>query len=269
MRRHGEVGVLPTGLVTALRQLAGRPAVLLAFDLDGVLAPIVLDPADARPLPPSVAALHTLARLPGTAVALVSGRPLEQLRKLADPPPGALLIGSHGAESDPPLDRVDILDDAARRLLGRVHAELGRIVAAHPGTRLEGKPTAAVLHTRGAGRTVAAAATQQALQGPAGWTGVHPTLGKEVVELAVTDVTKGSALRLLRAAAGPAAGGVLYVGDDVTDERAFAVLDDDGGDVTVKVGPGDSLARHRVADPAAVARLLDLLAALRSGCSAR
>jgi trehalose-phosphatase len=263
-----DVGVLPAALVAALQQLAGRPQLLLAFDLDGVLAPIVLDPAAARPLPQAVAALHALAGLPGTVVALVSGRPLDQLRRLADPPPGAVLIGSHGAESDPPLARVDVLDDAARQLLGRLQQQLRQIVGAHPGTRLEAKPTAAVLHTRGADRAVAAAATQQALQGPAGWPGVHPTLGKEVVELAVTDVTKGGALRLLRAAAGPVAGGVLYVGDDVTDERAFAVLDDDAGDVTVKVGPGESLARHRIADPAAVARLLDLVVALRSARSA-
>jgi trehalose-phosphatase len=129
---------------------------------------------------------------------------------------------------------------------------------------LEHKPTAAVLHTRRADRPIAAAATRAALEGPARWEGVHPIAGKEVVELAVTDVTKGSALRLLRARTGPASGGVLYIGDDVTDERAFAVLDDDAGDVTVKVGEGDTAARHRIADPPAVARLLQAIVALRS-----
>jgi trehalose-6-phosphatase len=47
----------------------------------------------------------------------------------------------------------------------------------------------------------------------------------------------------------------------VTDERAFAVLRAD--DVTVRVGPGDTAARWRVADPtelaAALTRLADLL----------
>jgi len=89
--------------------------------------------------------------------------------------------------------------------------------------------------------------------------------GKEVVELSVSDATKGAALRRLRALTGtaPGPGGVLYAGDDVTDETAFAVLDDDAGDVTVKVGPGETGARHRVPDPQAVARLLQELAALR------
>ena len=52
--------------------------------------------------------------------------------------------------------------------------------------------------------------------------------------------------------------------DDLAEEarllavRAFAVLDDDSGDVTVKVGPGDTLARHRVDGPPEVAELLGL-----------
>ncbi|HEX2806525.1 MAG TPA: trehalose-phosphatase [Kineosporiaceae bacterium] len=256
--------VLPGELVEAVRRLAAREQVLLAFDFDGVLAPIVLDPMQARPLPAARDALYALAATPGTSLALVSGRPLDQLRLLADPPPGTALVGSHGAESDPALDLGDTLDGAARQLLKQVSDQLGQIRDRFPGTAVEHKPTAAVLHTRGADRPIAAAATQAALDGPARWDGVHPIAGKEVVELAVTDVTKGTALRQLRARTGPATGGVLYVGDDVTDERAFAVLDDDAGDVTVKVGDGNTAARHRIPDPPAVARLLQTIAALRS-----
>jgi trehalose-6-phosphatase len=51
----------------------------------------------------------------------------------------------------------------------------------------------------------------------------------------------------------------------VTDERAFAVLDDAAGDVTVKVGDGPTAARHRVRDPEAVADLLVGLADRRAG----
>ena len=83
--------------------------------------------------------------------------------------------------------------------------------------------------------------------------------GKDVLELAVTDADKGTALRRLAGELGAA--GVLYLGDDVTDEDAFRALGAD--DVTVKVGDGETAARHRVADLAGVRALLErLLAAL-------
>ena len=273
-------GELPAGLREALAAFAARPGVLVALDFDGCLAPLVLDPETSRPVPAARDALHRLARLPGTAVALVSGRPLESLRRLADPPPAALLVGSHGGElAVPPQFAVGSGTDGGTQdggraglapeavaLLDRVEAATAGIVAEHPGTRLERKPAAAVLHTRGADREVAAAAAARVLAGPATWPGVHALSGKEVVELAVTDVTKGAALRRLRVIAGVAEpGGVLYAGDDVTDERAFAVLDDAAGDVTVKVGDGRTAARHRVADPDAVAAVLQHLVALRGG----
>ena len=54
---------------------------------------------------------------------------------------------------------------------------------------------------------------------------------------------------------------VLFAGDDVTDETAFARLRD--GDVGVKVGDGETAARFRVADPAAMADVLRRLVELR------
>ena len=72
---------------------------------------------------------------------------------------------------------------------------------------------------------------------------------------------KGAALQRLRDAHGST--GVLYVGDDVTDEDAFAVLRPQ--DVGVKVGGGETLAGYRVADPAAVRDLLHLLVRLLAG----
>jgi trehalose 6-phosphate phosphatase len=55
--------------------------------------------------------------------------------------------------------------------------------------------------------------------------------------------------------------GVLFAGDDVTDEDALRSLGD--GDLGVKVGPAETVARHRVADAEAMARLLTELADLR------
>jgi trehalose 6-phosphate synthase/phosphatase len=258
-RRAGDrSSPLPLGLVTALEGFSMRPSLLIALDFDGVLAPLVADPQSARALPESQRHLSELAGLPGVRLALVSGRMLADLRRVASPPPGALLVGSHGAEvSDPALGSHAQLDPAAAGLLERLIVDLERISAGQKGTHVEIKPHGAVLHTRRAARDVAAKATQEALDGPASWPGVYLTKGKEVVELSVVAVTKGTALRMLREATG--ADAVLYAGDDVTDERAFAVLDGDAGDVSVRVGSGETVADHRLGTPHEVSAMLGLL----------
>jgi trehalose 6-phosphate phosphatase len=76
--------------------------------------------------------------------------------------------------------------------------------------------------------------------------------------VAVTDADKGSAVRRLATEIG--AQGVLYLGDDVTDEDVFRVLGAD--DVGIKVGAGETAAAHRVPDPPAVRALLEQLADL-------
>ena len=251
---------LPLGLVTALEGFSMRPSLLIALDFDGVLAPIVAVPEEARALPQSREHLASLVGSPGVRLALVSGRTLADLRRVASPPPGTLLVGSHGAEiSDPALGSQSqtTLDDEASALLERIIVELDRISAVHEGSNVEVKPTGAVLHTRRAERDVAAKATQEALDGPATWPGVTLTHGKEVVELSVVSATKGTALRQLRELTG--ADAVLYAGDDVTDERAFAVLDGDAGDVSVRVGTGETVADHRLGSPDEVSAMLGLL----------
>jgi len=255
----------------ALERFAALPRVLVALDFDGTLAPLVDDPAAAAPLPRSVEAVRGLTGLPGTSVAVVSGRSLDTLRRLVGPVGPVALVGSHGAEVDVPPDLPQAagadtaagLGTAEKDLLAGLSEALGEIVAAHPGTALEEKPAAVVLHTRGADRATALAASGAALLGPARTPGVHTLVGKEVVELAVTDVSKGAALHRLRSELGVGPGGVLYAGDDTTDEHAFAALDDDAGDFTVKIGPGATAARRRLAGPEELADLLALLARLR------
>lgn len=249
----------------ALAAFAARPRVLVALDFDGVLSPIVPERSAARMLPAAAAALRTLASADGVVLALVSGRELADLRAVADPPASAVLVGSHGAQvDDGGTDGAGAagLDDAARALLEQVVEELGAVVATHEGAALERKPAGAVLHTRRAAPDVAADAAAAALTGPATHPGVRALRGKEVVELSVVEADKGSAVAALRDRM--AVDAVLFAGDDTTDEHAFAVLDDDAGDVTVKVGEGETAARHRVSAPEAVAELLTRLAALRA-----
>lgn len=243
-------------LRAALARLAGLPRLLVASDYDGVLSPIVREPSKAYPLPGAMAVLDRLAALPDTTVALVSGRARRDLATVSGAPDRVLLVGSHGSEF---ADGVE-LTPAQAELHTRVEASLRALLRDHPEVWLETKPTTVVVHTRTAPAEVKAAAQAAVRAGPATWPGVHATDGKEVIELAVVTTHKGSAVEALRGRAG--ADAVLFLGDDVTDENAFAVLGDQ--DVGIKVGPGETRAGFRVDDPQAAVRVLRLLLDFRS-----
>lgn len=251
-------GEAPEALEAAVDRFGQARTILVAVDFDGVLAEIVEDRSAARALPASADALERLSAAAGTQVALVSGRDLADLTALARPTEAMAVVASHGAEVAGVRLR---LDAAQERLRDEVVAGFEAVRARHPGTEVEVKPTGAALHTRKAARDVALSATSAALLGPARLPGVHPVVGKEVVEIRVSSRTKGDALTALRVRFRPDA--TMYVGDDVTDEDAFAVLGEH--DVSIKVGPGPTRAAYRLADPQAVARLLTGLADTRAG----
>jgi trehalose 6-phosphate phosphatase len=265
--------MIPAALVEAVEAMVRRSSILIGLDFDGVLAPIVEDREAARALPGSLDAASALADLPGVEVALVSGRSLASLghvTALTEEAP-VTLVGSHGAELRlrPGLDAAPAdteaagsLTDAETALLHGVIDALQEIVAAEddPGLDVEVKPSAAVLHTRRADHDAAQRAEAAALAGPGSWSGVHAIRGKSVVELTVTETSKGVALQRLRSLL--TVESVLYAGDDVTDETAFMALGPD--DVTVKVGPGATHAAYRLDGPEDVRELLQLVVAERS-----
>lgn len=264
MTEHDGPGLEDAGLDAALVALAHRSPVLVALDFDGVIGPIVEHPDDARPTPAAAAALARLAQAPSVRLALVSGRRLADLAAVASPPPGTTLVGSHGAERGVVADdgeaRAEPLDltDEQVALLHEVTRTV-TAMADDAGGWVEHKPTAAVVHTRRIADADAAAELERAvLERMDGRDGLRVLAGKRVVELSVLHATKGEAVTALRDETAAAA--VLYAGDDVTDEDALGTLGP--GDVGIKVGPGETSAGFRVADPDAVAALLTRLADL-------
>jgi len=242
---------LPPDLGSALRALAGRRPLLLSSDYDGVLARLRDDPSDAVPEAGVAEVLARLAAVDGVTVALVSGRGVADLQSTSGLSGPFRWVGSHGAEFDGPLtgELAGRRDDLAERL--------APLVAGTEGARLEVKPASVAVHVRqvadrGAAATLLAEARSRADSSLT----LKP--GKDVLELAVTDADKGSALRRLADELGAVA--TLYLGDDLTDEDAFRALGAD--DVTVKIGDGETAARHRVPDTAGAVALLEFLADL-------
>lgn len=247
-------------LRTALATLAATDHLLVATDFDGVMAPLVEHADQARPLPEAAAALRSLAAVPRTSTALISGRALDSLRRAASPEPETLLVGSHGAETwtGPNAAPLQLTPEQAE-LLARARAAVTSVAQDAPGCWVEDKPAGVVLHTRSAPDDVASAAVDAARARLGELDGVQVTDGKRVLEVSVVHTSKGEGIRALRELTGATA--VLFAGDDVTDERGFEALE--YSDVGIKIGAGDTAAPFRVDSPAEFAAVLEHLLELR------
>ena len=241
-----------------LVQLAQTPNLLVACDYDGTVAPIVADPMKALPLRETSVALRSLASLAQTEVAVISGRSLRDLAALSRLPAEIHLVGSHGSEFD--IDFALELDPRLRALRNRLVGELETVVAGHDGVTLEKKPASVAVHYRNADPAIVRDLLSEVADVAATAEGLTVRHGKMVCEVQVVPTDKGRALTTVRASVGATA--VLFLGDDVTDEDAFATLA--GPDVGVKVGDGPTIAPFRVGSPDDVAVLLAGLCARRS-----
>jgi trehalose-phosphatase len=249
--------MLPDDLTDALLELSRTPVLLVASDYDGVIAPIVTDPDEARPKRETAVALRGLAELPDTHVAVISGRALRDLTALSRFPAEIHLVGSHGSEFD--VGFATAIDEHTRERIALVQHEMALAGDVVPGARVERKPTGGAFHYRTADPAAARTALTKLRERLAKIPGVSLMDGHMVLDASAIELDKGAALTRLRRSMGATA--VLVLGDDRTDEKAFAVTS--AGDVTAKVGPGETLARFRVDGPDDAAQLLAMLLELR------
>jgi len=236
--------------VAAVAAALPRP-LLVGLDVDGVLAPIVAHADDAVLLPGMLEAVSVLATR--ATVAVVSGRTVADLERFGFPD-HVEVFGLHGMERSG--ERTIELADEERRRLERLHA-LARDAAdrAGDGAWVEVKPASVVLHVREAHPDDAARSSADLRAVAADVTGAHVLPGKGVVELLTRATSKALAVEELRAEVGAA--GVVFAGDDRTDEEVFEALDGTG--CSIRVGPGETLATHRLAGPPEVLAFLTAL----------
>jgi trehalose 6-phosphate phosphatase len=247
---------------------------LIAMDYDGTLAPIVADPAAARPDPRAGEVLRRLAPLVGT-LAVITGRSAAAAVELGrlDQVPGLIVLGQYGRQrwqagtltSPPPPPGID----AARRELPQVLAAAG----APEGTWTEDKADALAVHTR---RTAEPGPALDRLRGPladlAARAGLAVEPGRMVIELRPPGSDKGQTLKSLALESG--ASSVMYCGDDLGDVPAFRAVADLRADgipgLAVCSGSAEVTALAELADlvvdgPGALVALLGSLAAAMTG----
>jgi trehalose-phosphatase len=239
-------------------EIAGRVAgcprpLLVGLDVDGVLAPIVDHADDATLLAGMGAAVSAVAALDDVFVAVVSGRSLAGLAQFGFGD-DVEMIGSHGMETrDHPMEP---LTDDERALLadldGAAVAAAGR---AGSGAWVERKPASVVLHVRQADDASGATALLELADVARRLDGATVKAGSGVLEAFARHTDKGTALMALASDLGAVT--TVFLGDDLTDEEAFAHLSP--SDVAIKVGDADTIAPHRLLDPAAVLAFLQEL----------
>ena len=263
---------IPTHLFAApglIHRCQTAASLFLGLDYDGTLVPIATHPSDARPTQTVLSRLSQLANMPAITVAIISGRPLADLRMLT-PIPGITHVGTHGLEIAPPNGEVLSLvpNAVASLVMVRIQLEATSIVAGKTGLFVENKRHAVALHYRLALPDVADAAIAQFVarvrhfqQQGAALEVVH---GKKVVEVRPIGVNKGKALQVLLTPnlqkCVP-----LYIGDDQTDEDAFQVVNHCGGiSIVVTEDAKPTTARYQLQDPEEVNRFLTCLLSLRT-----
>ncbi len=214
------------------------------LDVDGTLIDIAPTPSAIHIPPAMPGLLSALAFRFGGAVALVSGRTLDNIRMLVAPfrPPAA---GMHG------LERVTaggvVIRPSEASGLDDIRDRLRIFATAHEGVIIEDKGLTLALHYR-----LAPACEDSARRAVEDSVSRHPAFrmlaGKMVFEIAPAGCDKGTAVRAFMDEP-PFAGRIpVFVGDDVTDEHGFAAVNDMGG-VSILVGEERATAaRFRLAD---------------------
>ncbi|HZD42331.1 MAG TPA: trehalose-phosphatase [Terriglobales bacterium] len=249
--------------------ILAAPSIFLFLDFDGTLTELAPRPENVHLSSRRRQYLQGLAAVPGLSTAIISGRPIEDLKQLIGLD-GLFYIGNHGLEwlapdgaenrcaIDPPVtDALESLRDQFRDF--RVRAK---------GIFLEDKGTALALHYRMASEDTALTAKNDFLravvrhqqQGVA----LEILAGKEVVEAKPAAVNKGDAVAFFHRHFGAPAL-PIYCGDDYTDEGAFHRLDKKGITILVAEAPRRTAASFYLRNPNEVYEFLRYLVGVRRG----
>lgn len=224
------------------------------LDVDGTLLEHAERPDAVRVQPAVLRLLEALQRGTGGALALISGRAIADLDSLFAPL-ALPLAGQHGVERRDAAGRLH-RHPFPSDLLRRAAACIGEFAARHEGLLFEDKGSNLALHFRLAPHLAGAAhsAVRQAAAQLGGEFEVQE--GRMVVELKPSGRDKGVAIEEFMRERPFAGRTPVFVGDDLTDEYGFGVVNRLGGHA-VKVGPGASAAPYRLADSGAVRAWLE------------
>ena len=206
----------------------------LFLDVDGTLLELTDTPSETTADLKINSLLQEIAERLGGAVALVSGRKIATLDQMFAPlkMPAAGLHGVERRRADGTVQGANFIDSQ----LDGARAALQALVAAHPGTLLEDKDRTVGLHFRLAPQfeEVLGAAVIEIAK-PLG-NNYHIQGGKMLWEIKPRGFSKATAIQAFMKESPFSGRRPVFVGDDLTDQDGFAMVDALGG---ISVGVGD------------------------------
>jgi trehalose-phosphatase len=239
-------------------RLRGAPRSVLMLDYDGTLAPFHVDRFAATPFPGVEERLVTLSTISQVRLVLVSGRSARELHDLLRPDIRAEIWGSHGWErlrSDGTYE-LFALSPVQRAALDQVGLEMSALGLSET---LEVKPTSLAIHWRSfepAMQERIRSSVQSIFARIDQGDGLHLLPFDGGLELRSTDRTKGTAVTEILSQK-PDDAPAAYLGDDLTDEDAFAALGDRGFSILVRTEVRASCARFWLRPPKELLEFLD------------
>lgn len=249
-------------------KLSGR-AIVLFFDYDGTLTPIVKNPAAARLDPDMRRILRNLAEK--YKVALVSGRDLQTLQAFVELD-NVYYAGSHGFEIVGPgnLRKVNEEGEKCKHQLAQAEEELRPRLVSVAGCEIERKAFALAIHYRNVNPEEEDSVFKAVEEVADNYPKLRRGGGKKIIELQPdVEWDKGRAVLWLLDALGldseDAPALPLYIGDDLTDEDAFKALAGRGIGVYVGDRNQPTAAEYRLADVEDVRKFLGKLVAKNGG----
>jgi len=257
--RRPTPGAIAPDAPAELARIAGSPRELALFlDVDGTLLHIAATPDAVTVERATVELVAQIYRTSGGGLALITGRPIGDIDRLFAPL-ALPVAGQHGFERRDAAGIVHRHAEPAPQLAAS-RARLAAFAHEHPGVLFEDKGLTLGAHYRLApeleeklGALVAELAAESG-----GALAVQR--GKMVFELRPPGKDKGTAIAEFMQEAPFRGRTAVFVGDDLTDEYGFSVVNGLGG-VSVKVGEGETEARVRLSDVDAVREWLGRLAA--------
>lgn len=239
-------------------ELGNVKVLWLGLDFDGTLAPLALTPDDAMLAEETRSTLTRLSSHRSIEVAVISGRALHDVRSKIGLE-GITYVGNHGMQIEGKgIKFEDAIAGALRPAVKEVALLLHRDLSAIPGVFVESKDFSLSIHYRLADPSDVALVESRVETIVAARPEVRARVGAKTIEiLPISDANKGAAIQMLLALHPGRKWGVIYIGDDATDEDAFKALPDA---ITIRVGAHASTsARFHVDSPAEVLEFLNWL----------